>query len=168
MSEIRRILDQLDRAFSGDAWHGPSLTRLLEGVSAEHASRHSVQGAHSIWELVNHITAWNSIVQHELEGEVVEVTTERDWPPVWDASEIAWKRSLENLAESRSRLRKTVGALRDEQLQEKPVVRSDYSRYVMLHGLVQHDLYHAGQIAVLKKAHARVTGGGREHTGAAV
>jgi uncharacterized damage-inducible protein DinB len=152
MSEIARILDQLDRAYSGDAWHGPNLLRLLDGLSAEHASKHSIQGAHSIWELVNHIAAWNTIVQHELGGELMEISTERDWPPVWDASDVAWMRTLETLSESRRRLRKAVEGLRDEQLDEKPVSRSDNSRYLMLHGLVQHDLYHAGQIAVLKKA----------------
>jgi uncharacterized damage-inducible protein DinB len=74
-----------------------------------------------------------------------------DWPPVWEASEVVWKRSLENLAESRTRLRNYVKTVRDDQLDE-PVQRENYSRYVLLHGLVQHDLYHAGQIAVLKKA----------------
>ena len=77
MAEIHRILDQMDRAFSGDAWHGPPLMRLLDGVSAEDASKHIVPGAHSMWELVHHIGAWNSIVQHRLQGETVDVTTER-------------------------------------------------------------------------------------------
>jgi uncharacterized damage-inducible protein DinB len=154
MTEIARILDQMDRAYTGDAWHGPSLLRILEGLTAESASKHSIPGAHSIWELVNHIAAWNNIVRHELGGEVVEISTEKDWPPVWEASEVAWKRSLETLAESRRRLRKAVEELRDDQLDEKPVARADHSRYLMLHGLVQHDLYHAGQIALLKKANA--------------
>ena len=79
------------------------------------------------------------------------MTTEIDWPPVWEANDVAWKRALEKLAESRTRLRNYVKALRDDQLDE-PIVRENYSRYVLLHGLVQHDLYHAGQIAVLKKA----------------
>src|SRR5271156_2076638 len=151
MSEIKRIVDQMDRAFSGDAWHGPPLTQVLEGLSAETASKHSIRGAHSIWELVNHIAAWNTIAGHKLKDEPVEVTTELDWPPVWDASDVAWKRSLENLAESRARLRKLVESFRDKQLDEI-VARENYSRYVLLPGLVQHGLYHAGQIAILKKA----------------
>jgi uncharacterized damage-inducible protein DinB len=151
MSEIDRILDQMDRAFSGEAWHGPDLKQLLNGISAEDASKHPVPRAHSIWELVNHIAAWNTIVQQKSKGEPVQVTTEVDWPPVWEASEVVWKRSLENLAESRTRLRNYVKTVRDDQLDE-PVQREKYSRYVLLHGLVQHDLYHAGQIAVLKKA----------------
>ena len=151
MSEIKRIVDQMDRAFSGDAWHGPPLMQVLDGVSAENASKHSIHGAHSIWELVNHIAAWNTIAGYKLKDEPMEVTAELDWPPVWEADEIAWKRSLEHLTENRARLRKLVETFRDEQLDEI-VARENYSRYVLLHGLVQHDLYHAGQIARLKKA----------------
>ena len=141
----------MDRAFAGEAWHGPSLKDLLEGVSAENASKHTVKNAHSIWELVNHIAAWNKIVRQRLEGESPKVTPELDWPDVWDASEPVWKRSLENLFGSRSLLRKAVEGLRDDQLDEK-IGTDGGTRYFMLHGLVQHDLYHAGQIAILKKA----------------
>ena len=151
MSEIHRILDQMDRAFSGDAWHGPPLMHLLEGVSAEDASKHVVPGAHSIWELVHHVSAWHSIVQHRLQGEMVDVTAERDWPPVWEVSEPAWKRALESLVESRARLRHAAAAQRDDQLDEK-IGATSVSRYQILHGVIQHDLYHAGQIALLRKA----------------
>jgi uncharacterized damage-inducible protein DinB len=151
VSEIYRIIDQMDRAYSGDAWHGPSLKTLLDGLSAEDASTHAVPGAHSIWEIVNHLAAWQSIVERRMNGETVEVTVEQDWPPVWEVSEVAWQRALENFAESRSRLRATIESIRDEQLNEKPGTSRD-SRYVILHGVVQHDLYHGGQIAILRKA----------------
>jgi len=154
MREIDRILDQMDRAFSGDAWHGPSLMSSLEGVSAEDASKHAVHGAHSIWELVHHLASWYTIVQHRLKGESIDVSAERDWPPVWEVSEAAWKRALENLSESRGRLRGVVAGLKDDQLDlvDQKTSGSDTSRYVVLHGVIQHDLYHAGQIAILKKA----------------
>jgi uncharacterized damage-inducible protein DinB len=151
MTEIDRIVDQMDRAFAGDAWHGPSLESLLDGVSAEQASLHPIAGAHSIWELVNHIASWNSIVQHRASGEKVDVSPEQDWPPVWETSEAGWQRSLEHLRECRERLRVAVQKLPEHQLNEI-VPGKDHSQYVMLHGAVQHDLYHAGQIAVLKKA----------------
>lgn len=151
MTEIQRILDQMDRAFSGDAWHGPSLMQLLEGLRAEAASKHAVRGAHSIWELVHHIGAWNTIVRRRLEGNTAAVTAEQDWPPVRDASETAWKRALEVLSESRAALRTVAENLRDDQLEEK-LAGSSVSRYAILHGVIQHDLYHAGQIAILKKA----------------
>jgi len=154
MREIDRILDQMDRAFSGDAWHGPSLMSLLDGLSAEDASKHAVHGAHSIWELVHHMAAWNAIVRQRLQGESVDVTAERDWPPVWEVNETTWKRALENLSDSRARLRSVVAGIQDDQLDlmDQKTSGPNTSRYVVLHGVIQHDLYHAGQIAVLKKA----------------
>ena len=151
MSEINRILDQMERGFAGDAWHGPSLKSLLDGISGEDASMHPVRGAHSIWELVNHIAAWHSIVRQRAEGAAVEVSTDMDWPPVWEATEVAWQRSLEHLHECHSRLHAAVKKLPEDHL-HKIVPGKDHSQYVMLHGAIQHDLYHAGQIAVLKKA----------------
>jgi hypothetical protein len=90
-------------------------------------------------------------VQQKSKGELVNVTTELDWPPVWEVSEVAWKRSLATLAENSARQRNYLKTVRDDQLDEK-VQRENYSQYVLLHGSVQHDLYHAGQIAVLKRA----------------
>jgi uncharacterized damage-inducible protein DinB len=158
MSEVQRILDQMDRAFEGDAWHGPPLRPMLEGLSAEDASKHPIPGAHSIWELVHHITAWNTIMRDELGGASAQITPEVDWPPVWDTNEVEWRRAVQNLADAHTRLRQAAEKLRDDQLDEQPSKRTSNSRYVMLHGIVQHDLYHAGQIAVLKKA-LRTMGG---------
>jgi uncharacterized damage-inducible protein DinB len=153
MSEIRRILGQMDNAFSGEAWHGPALLQLLDGVRAEQASKHPIAGGHSIWELLNHIGAWNRIVRQRIAGEKVEVTPEMDWPPVWEASEVEWARAQQRLKEDRKLLRAAVEKLSEERLGQKiEGEKQSYSLYVMLHGLVQHDLYHAGQIAILKKA----------------
>jgi uncharacterized damage-inducible protein DinB len=151
MSEISRILDQMDRAISGEAWHGPALSTLIEGLSAEQASMHPVNGAHSIWEIVNHLAAWNRIVHLRFAGTPADVTPEMDRPPVWEASEIEWRRSLDNLRESRASFRAAVEKVRDEELSSQPA-GTEWSRYATLHGVVQHDLYHAGQIAILKKA----------------
>jgi uncharacterized damage-inducible protein DinB len=151
VSEIKRIIDQMDRAMNGEAWHGPHLEELLKDVSAQQASAHPVQGAHSIWELVNHIGSWNFILATRAAGQAVAVTPEQDWPPVTDTSAESWKRALGQLREARARLRTVVEKLNDAQL-EGIVPGKDHSVYVMLHGGVQHDLYHAGQIAVLKKA----------------
>jgi uncharacterized damage-inducible protein DinB len=152
MNEVERILDQMDRSFAGDAWHGPPLKPLLDGMTAEDAAQHPIRGAHSIWELVHHLTTWNTVVREELSGTSAQVTPELDWPPVWEATDIQWQRAVQNLVDARSRLRQAVEELRDDQLDERPSKRTSNSRYVMLHGIVQHDLYHAGQIALLKKA----------------
>lgn len=151
MAEVDRILNQMDRAWDGDSWHGPALKRVLENISAELAAQRPIRSAHSIWEIVNHIYSWNRIVRHRLIRDPIEPTPEVDWPPVWDKSEIAWKRSLEALDESHKLLGETVKELKDDEL-EVQLPGEGYTNYVMLHGVIQHDLYHAGQIAVLKKA----------------
>ena len=93
----------------------------------------------------------HTVAQHRLTGETVHVAQEQDWPHVWEVSDAAWKRTLEILVDSRARLRKAAEELRDDQLDEIPAGTS-VSRYHLLHGVIQHDLYHAGQIAILKKA----------------
>jgi uncharacterized damage-inducible protein DinB len=152
MSEARRIKDQLKRAFEGEAWHGPSVCEVLDSVNAEQAAAHPLSGAHSIWELALHICAWERIARRRIEEWVpIEVTSEEDWPPVDDTSEHAWKNVLNRLKLNHATLEELVGRLDDDRLKEQ-VPGTPYNVYFLLHGVIQHDLYHAGQIAMLKKA----------------
>jgi uncharacterized damage-inducible protein DinB len=151
MDEIKRIDEQLRRAFEGQAWHGPSLRELLADVTAEQATAKPVPGAHSMWEIVRHIAAWHEGVRRRLEGERVELSADEDWPPVASTPEAAWREALAVLERTHTELRRTMSRLTDARLQEM-VIGTDDSVEVMLHGLIQHDLYHAGQIALLKKA----------------
>jgi uncharacterized damage-inducible protein DinB len=152
MTETHRINSLLKRAFQGPAWHGPSLRELLEGVTAEQAAARPIVGAHSIWELVNHIIAWEQITKRRLEGDPVnDVPDEVNFPPVVDTGEQAWQTALESLAASNQSLRDSIKQIDDAKLEEMAAGQS-YSNYAMLHGVIQHDLYHAGQIALLKKA----------------
>ena len=154
MREVIRIGSQLKRAFEGKAWHGSSLLELLADVSAEQAASKPTGGAHSIWELVLHIAVWQRFVTRAVEGEPMppwDIAPEEDWPPVVDASEAAWRVAVTSLGDGNKRLRDAVRKLGDEDL-DRIVAGRDYSVYFMLHGVLQHSLYHAGQIALLKKA----------------
>lgn len=151
MSEVRRIASQLKRAYEGQAWHGPSLKEILAGVTAEQAARRPLADAHSIWELVLHISAWESAARRRLEGVYVDNPDEGDWPAVEDPSETAWQNTLAQLERQHLELRGAVARLSDEQL-DKPLAAGKPSAYFTLHGVIQHTLYHAGQIALLKKA----------------
>jgi len=150
MKEINKILDQLEINFRGDAWHGPSVMRLLADVSAEQAAAKTVQNMHSIWELVLHIKVWKDAPRRRLAGEAFEPTPEEDWPEVTNTSEAAWEITLKELETSHEQLAEAVSKLDDSQLHE-PATGTDYSNYFMIHGVIQHDLYHTGQIALLKK-----------------
>jgi uncharacterized damage-inducible protein DinB len=151
MEEINRIDDQLRRAFEGHAWHGPSMREVLADVTAEQAAARPLSRVHSIWEIVLHVTAWQVGVRRRVEGERVELSAHEDWPPVADSSQAAWRQALAALEQTHMELQSTVSRLADSRLQEN-VAGKDHSVYVMLHGLIQHNLYHAGQIALLKKA----------------
>ncbi|NIR52928.1 DinB family protein [candidate division KSB1 bacterium] len=150
MKEVERITDQLDRAFQGEAWHGPSISEALADLTSEQAAAKPIATAHSIWELVLHIRAWKDIVRKRLSGEKVEPTPEEDWPPVIDNSEDAWQMAVKELRESHEALLTTVKQLEDARLEEKVPGKND-SIYLVLHGLIQHDLYHTGQLVLLKK-----------------
>ena len=154
MTEVERIEDQLRRAYEGEAWHGPSLKEALEGVTAREAAARPSGGAHSIWEIVNHIVAGEEIVRLRLAGEMARVTTEEDWwPAIAETNEEAWGALLERLSVTNRELRSAVLRLEDARLDE-PIIEGMSSRYITLHGVVQHDLYHAGQIMMLKKLNA--------------
>lgn len=151
MTEAQRIGDQLERAQRGEAWHGPSVREVLEGVTAPQAAAHPIPKAHSIWELVRHIIAWEQIARRRLGGEtLIEIPIEMDFPPVRDTSDQSWQAALRALTESNQSLRDAIKRTDDTEL-GMIVPGTRYPVYVLLHGVIQHDLYHAGQIAVLKK-----------------
>ena len=153
MSETRRIADQLVRAFEGEAWHGPSLKEVLAGVAARQAAARPIAGAHSIWEIVAHIAAWEDAVRRRLQGERVELTDAEDWPRAGEGGEPAWAELLARLAAGNRALRDAILAFDESRLDQLPG-RNRANAYVLMHGAIQHDLYHAGQIAVLKKGAA--------------
>ena len=151
MSEVERITDQLRRAFEGEAWHRPSVREVLDGVSAEKAAARPIAGAHSIWEIALHIAAWENVARRRLLGERAQVTDEENFPPVAETSEAAWAATRAALEEGNLRLREEISRLSDSRLSE-PIIEGMFSVYITLHGVIQHTLYHAGQIALLKKA----------------
>jgi uncharacterized damage-inducible protein DinB len=154
-TEVDRIRDQFRRAFEGEAWHGPSVLSLLDGVTAQQAAAHPIPGAHSIWELTLHITAWESACKRRLAGDPAQLTGDEDWQPVTDKSEAAWENTKQQLIENHRQLLDAIERVDESRLNEPIITDSTtpYSSvYVTLHGGVQHDLYHAGQIALLKKA----------------
>lgn len=150
MSEIVRIQDQLKRAFEGPAWSGPSVLEALEGVSATRATRRPIRGAHSIWELTLHIAVWEDVVRRRALGESFNPSDEQDWPAVRVKTPAAWAAAIRKLKAGHQALREVVAAF-DERRLDQPLVPGGNSAYVQFHGAAQHDLYHAGQIAVLKK-----------------
>ena len=153
MTEIERILDQLKRAYEGSAWHGPSVREALAGVTAAQAHARPLVNAHSIWELAQHIAVWEGAGRRRLEGDraAIDISSPDDWPPADDTSEAAWEQAKAALDRGHEAFRKAITRL-DEARLDEPILEGMSTVYVTLHGVIQHDLYHAGQISMLKKA----------------
>ena len=150
MTEVERITDQMRRAFDGKAWCGSSLRAVLADVTPEEAASKPIPNGLSIWEMVLHLAAWKGAVRQRLAGERIKLPVDGDFPPVRDTSGEAWAGALELLERRHAELREALAGVDDSRLDE-PIVEGMASVYVTLHGSVQHDLYHASQIALLKK-----------------
>lgn len=151
MSQAETLADLLERAFRGGAWHGPAVAEALAGVDAATAAARPIEGAHSIWEIVHHLTAWNEVPLRRLDGERLQnLPAERDFPPVTDVSADAWRSALAALEDAHAALHARVLDLADGQLDD-PVAGSDPTVRGMLLGVLQHNAYHAGQIVLLRK-----------------
>lgn len=133
-------------------WHGPALADLVGDVTASDAAAHPITGAHSIWELVLHATAWTEVARERLVGSAKgEPTPEEDWPPVDEPSPEAWRAAVERLKEAHRELAADIAALDDATLIAR-VPGKDHPVLTMVHGIIEHDAYHGGQIALLKRA----------------
>jgi len=154
MSEGARIADQLRRAFDGSAWHGPALLELLADVDAATAAAKPLPEVHSVWELVLHIAAWDRAGSRRLAGEKCQLKARANFPPVPTPTEAAWREAVAAAILTHETLVNTVSCLSDKRLRDR-VPGKRYDFYHMLHGIAQHELYHAGQIAILKKAQER-------------
>jgi uncharacterized damage-inducible protein DinB len=158
MTEVRRIAHLLKHGYDGQSLDGKALCTLLADVTPERAAARPIAGAHSIWQQVLHATAWRQVVCRLLKGETVaELSDAENWPeppgcdaPGCDAA--AWQQTLDALARTQHDLEAALESLTDERLQEQATYVRPSSLYVLLHGVIHHDAYHAGQIAQLRNA----------------
>jgi uncharacterized damage-inducible protein DinB len=152
-SESLRIADQLRRAFTGDPWHGSPFLDLLAGISAEQARARPLPSVHSIWELILHVDVYLHAALGATQGVAMPklYATEGDWPALRDDSSAAWIAAQDRLFQNAERLAQAIERFDDAKLQEI-VPGRQYDFYYLFHGIVQHSLYHGGQIAMLKKA----------------
>ena len=155
VSEPARIADQLGRAFDGSAWHGPALMELLKDVDAATAVAKPLRNVHSIWELVLHIAAWDGAAFRRLGGKKTQLKAAQNFPRVPKPTEAAWRDAIAQTKRMHDALVQAVAALPARRLRDR-VPGKSYDFYHLLHGVVQHELYHAGQIAILKKAESHV------------
>ncbi|HEX6038381.1 DinB family protein [Longimicrobium sp.] len=153
-AERERLLDELRRAWDGDPWHGDSLRVILTGLTEDAAAARPLPSAHNAWEIALHLAGWTREVTRRLRDRVARDPENGDWPAVGGT----WEGAVDALARAQADLLDAVAAFPPETLDEivgeardRPL-GSGVSYAVMLHGIAQHYAYHAGQVALLRKA----------------
>jgi hypothetical protein len=149
--ELATLLALLDEAYDRKAWHGPTLRGALRGVTAAQAARRPGRGRHNAWELAVHCAYWKYAVRRRLTGErrgSFPLGGSNWFPRPVEATERAWKADLDLLAREHRLLRDTIAALPPSALDGSPAGRR---RAYMIRGIAAHDLYHAGQVSLVKR-----------------
>jgi hypothetical protein len=149
----------LRTALDGDPWYGLSTRKWLAGLSAAQAAAHPVPACHSIWELVLHEISWQREVARRLQGAAPADPVEGDWPEVGPATDAAWRDALKLLSDGTSQVASVIEGKGDESLNgyiggtvRNISLGTGITAYEMTIGLLQHNAYHSGQIALLRRA----------------
>ena len=153
-TECNRIAYQLACTINGEAWYGDSVRQILDGVTAGQAEAHPMAKLHSVWELVLHVEAWVHFALGAVQGKPIPswpaMPKELDWPPVTETGEAAWQQAVKSFFATHLKLVEAIKGFGDEHLEETVPGRT-YNFYHLFQGTTQHAVYHAGQIALLKK-----------------
>jgi uncharacterized damage-inducible protein DinB len=151
MTEIERILEQYERVMHGNAWHGYPIWQILDDVSAECAAYRGMAETHTIWEIVLHMTFWEGVAARRLAGQRAGLDEALNFPAPPAPTEANWQKTRNEFRACNQEFRKALGKLDPAKLDE---LSADGKRtfYNEAHGVMQHDIYHAGQIALLKKS----------------
>jgi len=151
MSDVQQILRHYDDVLEGDAWHGYAVWHILNGISAEQAAARPIPGAHTIWELVMHLTFWEGVAIQRLAGSRAGLVEELNFPAMPDATDENWRQALEQFRASNRDFRQALSRLDDAKL-DALTAAGKRSYYGEAHGNIEHHVYHLGQIALLQKA----------------
>jgi len=148
---VKLILRLIDEGYEKRAWHGPNLKGSLRGLTADEASRRPAPGRHNIWEIAVHAAYWKYAVRRRLLGEKRGsfLLKGSNWfkRPARGAD---WKKDLLMLDEVHRSLRRAVASLKDSDLGRKSKGSSQVNAHIVI-GIGAHDVYHAGQIQLLKR-----------------
>jgi len=152
------LIRQLVATHQGEPWYGAARMKLLEGLRYTQAAAQPVPGGHSIWGIVLHMTAWTNEVRRRIAGRAPAEPMEGDWPPVTEVSASAWEAARQALANAHEQLIAEIKAMPESRWHDQigdshqPALGTGLDVEGMVIGLAQHDAYHNGQIATLRRA----------------
>lgn len=152
MNAPEELAAAVRRTVCGPMWHGPSINEALDGLTYVAANSRPIPGAHTIWELVLHVASWADIARTRLGPTIMrDPVRSKDWPPVPAPSPSTWRQAVEQVGSAYDALANQVEWLKLEDL-SRTVPGRDYTVETMIRGVIEHGTYHAGQIAILRRA----------------
>jgi hypothetical protein len=150
---IELLLEVMDQAFDRKGWHGTTLRGALRGVTPAEALWRPAAGRHNIWELTLHAAYWKYAVRRRLADAAIGSFDRKpsNWPAIPDpADSRAWKRDVAFLDAEHRKLREVVSELTPAALRLRSP-RGVWTYAEEIHGVAAHDLYHTGQIQLIKR-----------------
>jgi len=150
MKETKRIIKLFEDLYEGSPWIDVTIMGTLENITAEQAAKRVLAKHNSIWEIVNHLVMWRLTVLQRMQGTVVVFPDNNYFEPVKDTSESAWKTTLEKFNDSQQKWIDFLKTFSENDF-EKLVQNKTMTYYEHIHGIIQHDAYHLGQITLLAK-----------------
>ncbi len=151
MKETKRLELLFRDLFDGDPWLDVNIMSSLEGIDASLASKRIAEGRNTIWEVVNHLTSWRKNILDRIRGNFIPAPEHNFILPIEDPSDEAWQRDLAELKVSQEEWIRTLKDFREEDLEKAGTGKDKTTFYYYIHGILQHDAYHLGQIVLLKK-----------------
>lgn len=151
MKETDRIRLLYTDLFEGDPWLDVNIISTLEAIDATLAARRVAEGRNTIWEIVNHLTSWRKNILERIRGNFIPAPEHNFILPVEDVSEEAWQAAIEELKATQAEWIQALEGFKDEDLERTENHKNRTPFYYYVHGILQHDAYHLGQIVLLKK-----------------
>ena len=151
MKETERIEELFKDLFEGDPWLDVNIVSTLEGIDAGLAARRIAEGRNTIWEIVNHITSWRQNILERIRGNFIPAPEHNFILPVKDPSEEAWQNDIAKLKATQVEWEQALKGFKAEDLERTGDPKDKIPFYYYVHGILQHDAYHLGQIVLLKK-----------------
>lgn len=150
MTERDRIKSLFEKLYHGDPWLDLNMVTELQDVTAAQAAKRALPDCNTIWEIVNHQISWRQNVLRRVHSEVIQTPSNNFIEPIQDTSAKAWSDTLRRLGETQNAWLDFLTSMDEATFDDEyPVNRLTY--YEHIHGILQHDAYHLGQIVLLKK-----------------
>jgi uncharacterized damage-inducible protein DinB len=150
MTEQQRLVSLFEKLYNGSPWIGVNLVSVLEPITATQASQRVLPNCNTIWEITNHLIVWRQNVLQRINGKIIKTPSTNYFEPVKDTSDQAWHHTLKLLKETQEQWIRFLKNFQTSQFETLYEVNK-MTYYEHIHGILQHDCYHLGQIVLLAK-----------------